>query len=85
MTPNDPGSQRHRWRPQTIAAFQAPYFPRAFTSGALWNVTRWMNLFLAAFLAAELTDSPILLQLVGAALFARIRPAVARTTSHCVP
>jgi MFS family permease len=28
-----------------------------------------MNLFLAAFLAAQLTDSPFLLQLVGAALF----------------
>ena len=70
MTPNDAVPQRRRRRPQTFAAFQAPYFARVLTSGALWNITRWMNLFLAAFLAAELTDSPILLQLVGAALFA---------------
>ena len=70
MTLDDPRTQRPRWRPQTFAAFQAPYFARVLISGALWNTTRWMNLFLAAFLAAELTDSPILLQLVGAAIFA---------------
>ena len=70
MTLNDAPPQRQRWRPQTFAAFRAPYFARTLASGALWNITRWMNLFLAAFLAAELTDSPILLQLVGAALFA---------------
>ena len=70
MTPDDATPQRHPWRPQTFAAFQAPYFARVLVSGGLWNITRWMNLFLAAFLAADLTDSPILLQLVGAALFA---------------
>lgn len=75
MSPRDPHgpgypvTPHRRWRPQTFAAFQAPYFPRLLFSGALWNITRWMNLFLAAFLAARLTDSPILLQLVGAALF----------------
>ncbi len=70
MTPDDATPQRHPWRPQTFAAFQAPYFARVLVSGGIWNITRWMNLFLAAFLAADLTDSPILLQLVGAALFA---------------
>ena len=70
MTPDDATPQRHPWRPQTFAAFQAPYFARVLVSGGIWNITRWMNLFLAAFLAADLTDSPILLQLVGAAIFA---------------
>ena len=70
MTPPERVGPRPRWRPQTLAAFEAPFFPRILLAGAIWNVTRWMNLFLAAFLAAELTDSPFLLQLVGATNFA---------------
>ncbi|PZC49699.1 MAG: MFS family permease/Predicted arabinose efflux permease, MFS family [Chloroflexi bacterium] len=70
MTPPERVGPRPRWRSQTLAAFDAPYFPRILLSGAIWNITRWMNLFLGAFLAAELTESPILLQLVGATIFA---------------
>jgi MFS family permease len=61
----DPG---RRPRP-LLAAFQRPYFGQALASGALWNVSRWMTLFLAAFLAADLTDSPLQVQLVGAAFY----------------
>lgn len=70
MTTGESPKPRARWRPQTLAAFEAPYFPRILLAGVIWNVTRWMNLFLSAFLAAELTDSPFLLQLVGATNFA---------------
>ena len=70
MTPSDSATPRPRWRPQTFAALQAPYFSRILAGGVFGNITRWMQLFLAAFLAAELTDSPILLQLVGASFFA---------------
>jgi MFS family permease len=52
-----------------LAAFQQPHFGRVLASGALWNISRWMTLFLAAFLAAELTDSPLGVQLVGAAFY----------------
>jgi MFS family permease len=38
--------------------------------GWIWNSTRWMATFLGAYLANELTGSPFLVQLVGAAMFA---------------
>ena len=56
--------------PQTLAAFSVPYFPRLLFCGVLWNISRWMHVFLIFFLAAELTESPFLLQIVGASLFA---------------
>jgi predicted MFS family arabinose efflux permease len=66
--PSAPAARR-QW-PQTLAAFSVPYFPRLLFCGVLWNTSRWMHVFLIVFLAAELTESPLLLQLVGASLFA---------------
>jgi MFS family permease len=39
-------------------------------SGWLWNMTRWMAVFLGSYLVNQLTGSPFLVQCVGAALFA---------------
>lgn len=70
MIPAESVPAERRWRPHTFAAFHAPYFAHVYASGVLWNITRWMGLFLAAFMAADLTDSPLLLQLIGATFFA---------------
>ena len=56
--------------PQTLAAFSVPYFPRLLFCGILWNTSRWMHVFVILFLTAELTESPLLVQIVGASLFA---------------
>ncbi len=63
-----PGAGR-AW-PGILAAFGAPYFPRLLFCGILWNISRWMHVFLILFLTAELTESPLLVQIVGASLFA---------------
>lgn len=70
MTPRHrpPGAGR-RW-PRTLAAFNVPDFPQILFCGVLWNFARWMNFFLVILLATELTDSPLLLQIIGALLFA---------------
>jgi MFS family permease len=38
--------------------------------GFLWNLTRWMSMFLSSYLVNQLTHSPFLVQIVGAAFFA---------------
>lgn len=53
-----------------FAALRVPYYPRLWVSGWLWNLTRWMSVFLCAYLVNDLTGSPFLVQLVGAAFFA---------------
>lgn len=52
-----------------FAAFSVPAFSRLFASGAMWNLARWMALFVGAYLMRELTGSPLLVQLVGTASF----------------
>jgi len=52
-----------------FAAFSVRAYPKVFTSGALWNLARWMALFSGAYLVRELTDSPLQVQLVGTASF----------------
>lgn len=47
-----------------------PYYTRLWASGWLWNLTRWMGVFLCSYLVNQLTHSPLLVQLVGAAFFA---------------
>lgn len=39
-------------------------------SGWLWNMTRWMAVFLCSYLINDLTGSPFLVQLAGTAFFA---------------
>ena len=52
-----------------FAALQAPAFGYLWASGWCWNVTRWMAIFLCSFLVNDITGSPFLVQLVGAAFF----------------
>ena len=46
-----------------------PRYPRIFISGFLWNITRWMGVFLGSYLMNERTGSPLAVQLVGMAFF----------------
>lgn len=57
-------------RSGALAAFQVPSFGRLWLSGFLWNLTRWMAIFLGSYLVNDLSGSPFLVQLVGAAFFA---------------
>src|SRR5687768_2788864 len=57
-------------RAGTFASFEAPSFLRMWLSGWCWNVTRWMGVFLCSYLVDDLTGSPLLVQFVGAAIFA---------------
>lgn len=54
----------------TFAALEVPHYGRLWASGWLWNLTRWMGVFLGSYLVNQLTGSPLLVQLVGAAFFA---------------
>ncbi|MGD9891611.1 MAG: MFS transporter [Dehalococcoidia bacterium] len=55
-----------------FAALRAPGYPRLWTSGWLWNLTRWMAVFLASYLINQRTGSPLLVQLGGAAFYTPI-------------
>lgn len=46
-----------------------PSFGRLWGVGALWNLTRWMTIFVGSYLVNQLTDSPLLVQLVGTSMF----------------
>lgn len=52
-----------------LASLSVPYFGRLWASGALWNITRWMTIFLGSFVVNQLTNSPLLVQLVGTCFF----------------
>jgi MFS family permease len=52
-----------------FTALQAQYYPRVWASGWLWSITRWMAVFAASYYVNQQTDSPFLVQLVGAAFF----------------
>jgi predicted MFS family arabinose efflux permease len=56
-------------RPSTFAAFRIPQYGRLWTSGALFNLSRWGISFLAAYLANKLSHSPRLVQLTGVAMW----------------
>src|SRR5512145_1327959 len=53
-----------------LAAMSIPQFPRLWATGMLLNLTRWMAIFLCSYLVNDLTHSTVLVQLVGASLFA---------------
>ncbi len=53
-----------------LSSLETRHFGRLWLSGFLWNVTRWMGLFISAYLVNDLTDSPLQVQLVGSAVFA---------------
>ncbi len=53
----------------TFAAFSVPSYPRLWGIGLLWNLGRWMSIFLCSYLVNQLTHSPFLVQIVGAAFF----------------
>src|SRR5437868_14399032 len=52
-----------------FAALAAPGYPRLWASGWLWNLSRWMAAFLGSYLVNQLTGSPLLVQLTGAAFY----------------
>ena len=55
-----------------FAALHAPGYPRLWASGWLWNLTRWMAVFLSSYLVNQRTGSPLLVQLTGAAFYTPI-------------
>ena len=54
----------------TFAAFSVAHYPRLWLIGLLWNLGRWMSIFLCSYLVNQLTHSPFLVQMVGASFFA---------------
>lgn len=52
-----------------FAALAAPGYPRLWASSWLWNLTRWMAVFLGSYLVNQRTGSPLLVQLTGAAFY----------------
>ncbi len=40
-----------------------------WASGGLWNITRWMTIFLGSYLVNQLTGSPLAVQLAGTCFF----------------
>lgn len=56
-----------RLRP--LASMAVPSFALLWGAGALWNLTRWMTIFVGSYLVNRLTDSPLLVQLVGSTMF----------------
>ena len=56
--------------PAPTRLIAVPGFARLFVSGWLSHMTRWGGLFLGSLVVTQLTDSPVLNQLVGACVFA---------------
>ena len=46
-----------------------PGYGRLWASGLFWNLTRWMSIFVCTYMVNRITGSPLLVQLVGSALF----------------
>ncbi|MFN0090362.1 MAG: MFS transporter [Acidimicrobiales bacterium] len=65
MTTTEPATTTARRMPVTLSSFAVPYYPRLWASGWLWNSTRWMSIFVGAYLVNQRTGSPLLVQLVG--------------------
>src|ERR671917_418512 len=59
-------------RARRFPALEVAGYGRLWASGWLWNLTRWMGVFLCSYLVTRLSGSPLLVQLVGAAFFAPI-------------
>jgi len=53
-----------------FSAFSVPGFAPLWASGLLWHLSRWGLAFLTAYLVNDLTDSPRMVQLTGAAMWA---------------
>ncbi len=47
-----------------------PEYRLLWATGFLWNLSRWMSIFVNTFLVNELTGSPILVSMVGASVWA---------------
>ncbi len=53
----------------TLSSLRVPRYPLLLASGFLWNMTRWMGVFLGSYLINQRTGSPLAVQLVGTAFF----------------
>lgn len=56
-------------RVRPLESMAVPSFGRLWGAGALWNLTRWMTVFVGSYLVNKLTNSPLLVQLVGTSMF----------------
>jgi predicted MFS family arabinose efflux permease len=54
----------------SFSALAVPGYALLWTSGMLWHLSRWSLAFLTAYLVNDLTASPRLVQLTGAAMWA---------------
>jgi MFS family permease len=70
LTPEGRVAQLTKSPGGTFAALSVPHYARLWSVGFVWNVTRWMSVFLCTYLVNQLTHSPLLVQAVGAAFFA---------------
>ncbi len=55
-----------------FAALDTPGYPLLWASSWLWNLTRWIAVFLVSYLVTQMTGSPLLVQLTGAAFYTPI-------------
>jgi MFS family permease len=62
-------TSRASTRVRPLESMSVPSFGRLWGAGALWNLTRWMTIFVGSYLVNQLTDSPLLVQLVGTSMF----------------
>ncbi|MFN0148627.1 MAG: MFS transporter [Dehalococcoidia bacterium] len=67
--PDPPPQETPALAAGAFGALQVPAFGYLWASGWCWNITRWMSIFLCSFLVNDITGSPFLVQLVGAAFF----------------
>lgn len=54
---------------RSLSSLRVRGYPLLYLSGFLWNVTRWMGVFLGSYLINERTGSPLAVQLVGTSFF----------------
>ena len=64
-----PGRRARRPGSSALQSLAVPRYPLLLASGFLWNMTRWMGVFLGSYLINEQTGSPLAVQLVGTAFF----------------
>jgi MFS family permease len=62
--------QASQARRSAFAAFSVPHYSRLWVTGLLWNLARWMSMFLCSYLVNQLTHSPFMVQMVGSCFFA---------------
>ncbi len=60
---------RRRTDTGPLASLRVRSFGRMWAAGGLWNISRWMTIFLGSYLVNQLTGSPLAVQLAGTCFF----------------